>query len=187
HAERLTTVGRLASSVAHELGTPLNVVAGRARLIVEDEREAPKHAAIIIDQSTRMTKIIRQLLDYARRQPPEKERQDLRRLAAQVMTLLETLAAKRGVMLRLQSDPSEVPVIADQTQIQQALTNLVVNAIQASPTGGTVEVTLRAAAPQQPPRTRDGATAADFFEVSVQDHGQGMASDVLARVFEPFF
>ena len=132
HAERLTTVGRLASSVAHELGTPLNVVAGRARLIVEDDREAAKHAGIIIDQSTRMTKIIRQLLDYARRQPPQKDAQDLRRLAAEVVTLLETLASKSGVLLRLASDLAEVPVIADPTQIQQALTNLVVNAIQAS-------------------------------------------------------
>src|SRR5262249_9984231 len=63
HAERLTTVGRLASSVAHELGTPLNVVAGRARLITEDEQDAGKHASIIIDQTTRMTRIIRQLLN----------------------------------------------------------------------------------------------------------------------------
>jgi signal transduction histidine kinase len=192
HAERLTTVGRLASSVAHELGTPLNVVAGRARLITEDDRDAGKHAGIIIDQSTRMTKIIRQLLDYARRQPPEKDLQDLRRLAAQVASLLETLAAKRGVMLRLQSDLAEVPVIADQTQIQQALTNLMVNAIQASQSGGTVDVTLRAASPRRPPAARNGAAGApaadrEFYEVSVHDHGQGMAPDVLSRVFEPFF
>jgi signal transduction histidine kinase len=71
HAERLTTVGRLASSVAHELGTPLNVVAGRARLIIEDARSTDTHATIILDQAERMTKIIRQLLDYARRRPPQ--------------------------------------------------------------------------------------------------------------------
>ena len=69
HAERLTTIGRLASSVAHELGTPLNVMTGRARLIVEDEKLAAVHARVIIDQAERMTKIIRQLLDYARRRP----------------------------------------------------------------------------------------------------------------------
>jgi two-component system NtrC family sensor kinase len=185
HAERLTTVGRLASSVAHELGTPLNVVAGRARLITEEDHDASKHAGIIIEQSTRMTKIIRQLLDYARRQPPEKERQDLRRLAAQALTLLETLAAKRGVMLRLESDLADVPVIADATQIQQALTNLLVNAIQASRTGATVDVVLRAASarPASNGKRPDGV----FYEVSVQDHGQGMAPDVLSRVFEPFF
>jgi len=188
HAERLTTVGRLASSVAHELGTPLNVVAGRARLITEDEQDATKHAGIIIDQTTRMTRIIRQLLNYARRGPPEKDRQDLRRLASQVLTLLETLASKRGVVLRLEADLPEVPVIADQTQIQQALTNLVVNAIQASHSGGTVDVTLRAASARRPPpSSRNAATTGDFYEVSVQDHGEGMPPELLARVFEPFF
>ena len=99
HAERLTTVGRLASSVAHELGTPLNVVTGRARLIVEDEREARTHARIIIDQAERMAKIIRQLLDYARRRPPQKGEQDLSRLAADVLPLLATLASKKRIQL----------------------------------------------------------------------------------------
>src|SRR5205085_8364150 len=162
HAERLTAVGRLASSVAHELGTPLNVVAGRARLIVEDDREAAKHAGIIIDQSARMTKIIRQLLDYARRQPPEKDRQDLRRLAAEAVTLLETLASKHGVLLRLACALPDVPVVADSTQIQQALANLMVNAIQASPRGGTVDVTVRAVTAARPSdASRDGKGEAE--------------------------
>ena len=187
HAERLTTVGRLATSVAHELGTPLNVVAGRARLIVEDDREATKHAEIIIDQSTRMTKIIRQLLDYARRQPPQKAPQDLGRLAGEVLTLLETLASKNGILLRLASDLPEAPVIADATQIQQALTNLVVNAIQASARGGTVDVTLRATRAAPPSFSAESPQEGDYYVVTVQDHGHGMPSDVLARVFEPFF
>ena len=187
HADRLTTAGRLATSVAHELGTPLNVVAGRARLIVEDDRDATKHAEIIIDQSTRMTKIIRQLLDYARRQPPQKAPQDLGRLAGEVLTLLETLASKNGILLRLASDLPEAPVIADATQIQQALTNLVVNAIQASARGGTVDVTLQATRATPPSFSAESPQEGDYYVVAVQDHGHGMPSDVLARVFEPFF
>jgi two-component system, NtrC family, sensor kinase len=186
HAERLTTVGRLASSIAHELGTPLNVVAGRARLIIEDDRDGAAHAGIIIDQSMRMTKIIRQLLDYARRQPPQKDVQDLRRLAAEVLTLLQTLGRKCAVTLRLGCELTEVPIIADPTQIQQALTNLVVNAIQASPAGGIVDVTVRPAdGPDRVPPDRPAG--GDYYEVSVRDHGPGMNADVLARVFEPFF
>jgi signal transduction histidine kinase len=187
HAERLTTVGRLASSVAHEMGTPLNVVAGRAQLIVEDEREAAKHAGIIIEQSARMTKIIRQLLDYARRQRPEKDLHDLRGLAAQAVALLEPLAGKAGVLLRLSSDLTEVPVIADATQIQQALTNLVVNAIQASARGGTVDLTVRGVRATPPAVSAEPPRDGDYFVVSVQDHGKGMSAEVLARVFEPFF
>jgi signal transduction histidine kinase len=189
HAERLTTVGRLAASVAHELGTPLNVVTGRARLIVEDERGTRAHALIIIDQAERMTKIIRQLLDYARRRPPQKGEQDLSRLAADVLPLLATLASKKSVKLEFHAEVNAAPVTADATQVQQALTNLIVNAIQASADGATVDVTLRAAGSRQPANGRaDGKpTAADTFELAVRDHGPGMPPEVLARVFEPFF
>ena len=188
HAERLTTVGRLASSVAHELGTPLNVIAGRARLVVEDEKEARAHAAIIIAEAERMTKIIRQLLDYARRRPPQKEEYDLRRLASDLLPLLATLASKKRIALRLEAETSAAPVTADPTQVQQALTNLIVNAIQASADGGTVDVVLRAARGRPPAGLDDRVTdELDGFELTVRDHGPGMAPEVLARVFEPFF
>jgi len=184
HAERLTTVGRLASGVAHELGTPLNVVSGRARLIVEDQQGAEAHARIIIDQSERMTKIIRQLLDYARRRPPQKGDEDLARVAADVFPLLATLANKKRIHLSFHPEVDSAPVTADATQVQQALTNLIVNAIQASADGATVDVTLRTGQPVPAGQKR---TAGETFELVVRDHGPGMTPDVLARVFEPFF
>ena len=188
HAERLTTVGRLASSVAHELGTPLNVVAGRARLVTEDAAEAATHARIIIDQTERMTKIIRQLLDFARRRPPQKGNQDLMLLVADVLSLVQTLAHKKGVTLRFSPDVAAAAVVADSTQIQQALTNLVVNAIQASRDGGDVDVVLRATRAQRPaPPVHAELAPRECFEVAVRDHGPGMPADVLAQVFEPFF
>jgi two-component system, NtrC family, sensor kinase len=188
HAQRLTTVGRLASSVAHELGTPLNVIAGRARLIVEDARDAQVHAAIVIDQAERITKIIRQLLDYARRRPPQKEEQDLAKLASDLLPLLSTLATKKRIELRLHPETSTAPVTADPTQVQQALTNLIVNAIQASGPDGRVDVALQAVRVRRPTRLHDDPGGElDAFEVAVEDHGPGMSPEVLARVFEPFF
>jgi len=190
HAERLTTVGRLASSVAHELGTPLNVVAGRARLILEDEREVGVHAGIIVSESERMTKIIRQLLDYARRRPPQKGDEDLARLAADVLPLLATLASKKRIQLRLRTELRAAPVTADPTQVQQALTNLIVNALQASAEGGAVDVMLherRARPPARGDEQPPGGGEVDAFEVAVRDYGPGMSPEVLARVFEPFF
>jgi signal transduction histidine kinase len=192
HAERLTTVGRIASSVAHELGTPLNVVSGRARLILENAGEAEVHARIVVDQAERMTKIIRQLLDYARRRPPQKEEQDLGKLASDVLPLLATLASKKGVEMRFRNEEAgPAMVIADLTQVQQALTNLIVNAIQASVSGGNVDVTLRAARARRPPargHELDGEGAlVEGYELSVRDYGPGMPPEVLARVFEPFF
>jgi signal transduction histidine kinase len=189
HAERLTTVGRLATSVAHELGTPLNVVAGRARLVVDEGGDAAAHARIIIDQTERMAKIIRQLLDYARRRPPLKENQQLERLIGDVLSMVQTLANKKGVTLRFSPETAKAPVVVDPTQIQQALTNLVVNAIQASREGGEVDVSLRAARSTRLAAGRGGGEAreGDGFQVTVRDHGSGMPADVLARVFEPFF
>jgi signal transduction histidine kinase len=173
HAERLTTIGRLASSVAHELGTPLTVMTGRARLILEDEKQAVVHARVILDQAERMTKIIRQLLDYARRRPAQRVEDDLSRLTAETLALLAPLAAKKKIRLQFEPEIDTAPVTVDATQVQQALANLIVNAIQASAEGATVDVTLR--------RSSEG------FELAVRDHGPGMAEDVLARVFEPFF
>ncbi len=157
---------------------------------MEDEREASTHAKIIIDQAERMTKIIRQLLDYARRRPPQKEEQDLSRLAADLLPLLSTLASKKSIQLNFRSEVATAPVTADATQVQQALTNLIVNAIQASAEGAAVDVTLRDGGARQPPHghlSENRRVAAGTFELTVRDHGPGMPPEVLSRVFEPFF
>jgi two-component system NtrC family sensor kinase len=187
HAERLSTVGRLASSVAHELGTPLNVVAGRARLILEEEPQAGTHATIVIEQAERMTKIIRQLLDYARRQPAQKEEQNLNVLITKVLSILGTLATKRRVLLRFSCELSDAFVVADSTQVQQALINLILNGIQATAAEGTIDVILRMAQARRPQTLREATEEETYFEISVQDHGLGMSPEILARVFEPFF
>ena len=111
HADRLTTVGKLASGVAHELGTPLNVVLGRAKMISSGEAEGDEVrecAQIISQQAQHMTRIIRQLLDFARRRAPQRRaRRTLRELVARTLSLLRPMAAKRSVTL-----VSEVPEAA---------------------------------------------------------------------------
>jgi signal transduction histidine kinase len=188
HADRLATVGKLASGVAHELGTPLNVVSQRAKMIstgeVEGER-ASDGARIIVEQSQRMTAVIRQLLDFARRHSPQKTPNDLRRIAEQTATFLSPLAAKRSIALHVQ--PCEAPAVAavDGGQIQQALTNLVVNAIQAMPSGGTlrIEVGRCRAAPPADHAKSEG----DYLRVAVCDEGRGIPAEDLPHLFEPFF
>ncbi len=189
HAERLTTVGRLASSVAHELGTPLNVVTGRARLIVEDEHEAATHARIIIDQAERMTKIIRQLLDYARRRPPQKGEQDLSRLAADLLPMLSTLASKKSIQLEFRAevdartgdrrrDPG--PAGADQPDRER-------HPGQRRRRDGRRHLARGEARPLANGHADGKPTPGETFELAVRDHGPGMPPEVLARVFEPFF
>jgi two-component system, NtrC family, sensor kinase len=188
HAERLTTVGKLASGMAHELGTPLNVVAGRARLIAGGEvvgAEAVQSAQVVLDQADRMTRLIRQLLDFARPRPPAKEKTDLRALAARVTSLLGPIAQKAGVTVAVTGGDDDAIASVDEGQIQQVVTNLVLNAIQATPSGGTVDLAVRRADETAPADV--GTPAQTYVRIDVKDTGAGMDAATKARVFEPFF
>lgn len=175
HAERLATVGRLAAGVAHELGTPLNVVLARAQLIERrphDPDKVTKHAEVVRQQTQRMTRIIRQLLDFARRGSSERVPADLAELVESELEALRPLAAEREVELSY-SGPSPAPAFVDPGHIGQVLTNLVVNAIQASPRGGQVRVDLN--------------PAPEGWTLLVSDQGPGIPADLRERVLEPFF
>ena len=187
HADRLMTVGKLASGIAHELGTPLNVVAGRGQMIASGEsvgEEATDGARIIVEQAKRMTQIIRQLLDFARPRRSQRSRSDLAALAAQTEKLLHPMAQKRSVTIIL---AGHSPVLAqiDEGQVQQALTNLVVNALHATAAGGTV--TIGCAAVHAYPPADVGGDEGRYARVQVVDTGHGMDADTKTRIFEPFF
>ena len=188
HADRLATVGKLASGLAHELGTPLNVVSGRAKMVLTGDamgEEVGENARIIVEQCQRMTDIIRQLLDFARRRTPLKTRADLAQIADQALSLLAPLAAKRHVDLNLHCNGAPTTIDADAAQLQQALANLIVNGIQAMPAGGRLDVSVRAEHAQPPPDLN--APATDYLRVDVRDQGQGIAEPDIHHIFEPFF
>ena len=187
HADRLKTVGMLASGVAHELGTPLNVVSGRAKLIA-DRRvqgdEAADGARIVVEQAERMAAIIRQLLDFSRRREPRLVAGDLGDIAARTVEMLATIARKRGVAVLLERGDAPTLVVVDHGQLQQVLTNLIVNAIQASSAGGGVTVSLGRETVRPPGAV--GAAVEHAF-VRVSDRGHGIAPEHLPHVFDPFF
>jgi signal transduction histidine kinase len=182
------TVGQLASGMAHELGTPLNVVSGRAQMIASGEStdaEAVESAGIIVEQSKRMTQLIRQLLDFARPQRSQKALVDLESVAQKTLRLLGPIAQKRGVALTVGPGHAPLRSQVDEGKIQQALTNLIVNAIQATDSGGAVTVGLRRA-PAQPPADHGGPKQ-EYVCLEVTDTGHGMDAQTAKRVFEPFF
>ena len=189
HADRLTTVGKLASGLAHELGTPLNVIAGRASMIasreLEDASEIQDSARIIGEQAERMTHIVRKLLDFARRQPPEKRRVELASLARTSVEMLEPLAKRRGVELSIDVAAPGVLLLADPGQLQQVLTNIVVNAIQASPSGSSVSIHLREQDVVADSKT--GRRAGSHAVLEVIDRGEGIPEESMDSIFDPFF
>jgi len=187
HADRLSTVGSLASGIAHELGTPLNVVSGRAKRILRGAgaEEIEGNARIIVEQADKMTRIIRQLLDFARRRGAQKAPGDLAAIARGVIALLEPIADKRRVSLALAEPPAGAQAEVDAGQIQQALTNLMMNGVQAMHDGGELTVSI-ARERREPPPAR-GGPAADYLAVRVRDRGEGIRPGDLPHVFEPFF
>lgn len=188
HAERLSTLGKLASGVAHEMGTPLNVIAASAELITEGEPPgSPSHrnAGIIAIQAQRLTAIIRQLLDFARRRKPSRTRQDIGCVLQQSVSMMTSLARKRNVELLLRAPAEGLRAVFDPGQICQVVTNLLVNGIHSMPSGGTV--TLGAEPRVVTPPAAHGGPAAEYLRLYVKDEGSGIAPDVLPRVFDPFF
>lgn len=176
HADRLATVGRLASGIAHELGTPLNVISGYSKLIAsgqEDGEGARDAARIIGEQSKRVADVVRQLLDFARRGQPRLEAVDVGPVLQRAATLLAIEGDKRGV--RVVYRPSHVPIVAaiDASRIQQVIVNLAINAIHASAPGSEVILAL--------------SRVAGEVHIEVIDRGCGIPKEALSHVFEPFF
>ncbi|QRN98830.1 HAMP domain-containing histidine kinase [Archangium violaceum] len=187
HADRLGTVGKLASGVAHELGTPLNVVLGRAKMIAsgEAEGEETKECARIISQQVQhMTAIIRQLLDFARRRTPRRAPENLNELVERTLTLLRPMATRRNIVLASEA-PGPVNLEVDAGQIQQALTNLMVNGMHAMKRPGTLRVRL--GREHALPPADLGGPEREWVRMDVTDEGEGISPEALPRIFEPFF
>jgi two-component system NtrC family sensor kinase len=182
HADRLTTVGTLASGVAHELGTPLNVIDGHAQLIREDASatdEQKQHANVISRQCKRMTAIIRQLLDFARRGRTYDGPCDVRGVVRDTLKMVEPLARARRVEIEIEPGEDKVWARLGVEPMQQVLANLMLNGVHAMPDGGTLSVRVA--------READGDGSDGTVRIDVKDTGEGMDETTMQRVFEPFF
>jgi signal transduction histidine kinase/ActR/RegA family two-component response regulator len=186
HAQRLESVGRLAGGVAHDFNNLLTVISGSATLA---QRELPPdHAAVqdideIQNAAKRAAELTRQLLAFARRQVLVKKVFDARDLLVGIERMLSRLLGER-VALKLEITAESLPVSADRGQIEQVIMNLVLNARDAMPDGGTVTISARSA---PLPDQASGSGAPEYVELAVTDTGAGMSAEVKTRVFEPFF
>ncbi len=187
HADRLKTVGRMAASIAHEIGTPLSVVSGRAALIAKGDLSAEKvkqNAETIQSETDRITDMIRQVLDFSRQLPSEKTEVDLNEILIQVTELLTTVAERKGVAIESALAGTRALACLDGGQIRQVLTNIVVNGIQAMESGGTLYLSLNRVLPE----TGNEDRCASFeWKIRVRDEGIGIPKENLESIFEPFF
>lgn len=190
-AQKLESMGLLAGGIAHDFNNLLTAIQGNldlARELPTDKIPARLDAALLaLQQATVLT---RQLLVYSGRMPVQREALDLARMTREMATLLQVSVPKS---VRLEADlPEGLPtVVGDRAQLQQAVMNLVTNAADAiGPRGGTITLRLRTEQLTQEalPEWRDGFLApGPHLLLSVTDDGAGMAPEVQARIFDPFF
>ena len=188
HSDRLQTVGRLASGMAHELGTPLAVVAGRANLIASGKLSSDdviKSAGEIKNQADQITTIIRRLLDFARSRTPKRASVDLRQVVEQSIGMVSWTAESHDIAISAAEGDGPLMASVDVGQIQQVLTNLLVNAGQAMPDGGSIDVVIlrQHVCPPTGVDAQDGV----YFRIDVRDTGAGITAQDIEHVFEPFF
>ncbi len=177
HAERLNVLGTLAAGVAHELGTPLNVIAGCAELVSEEstDERVRRRMRTVLDQVAKVSVIIRRLLDFGRRDGRPRSRFDLTAVTIAAADMLESTARKRGSMIEVDADES-VWLEGNAAELEQVMSNLILNAIQAMEHGKVhirVGTTTRA---EQP-----------LACVEVADEGCGVPEKNLPHIFDPFF
>ena len=173
--ERIAELGTLASGMAHEIGTPMNVILGRAEYLMDRVKDEPirKGLKTIIAQVERITKVMNQLLAFARRKPPERGPLQLKDIIENGLELFQERLEKSRVTVETALDDACTKVLADGDQMSQVFINLVMNAIHAMPDGGTLRVAL--------------AQEHDMVKLTVSDTGHGIPSEALPKIFEPFF
>lgn len=188
-AEKLAVVGQLAAGIAHQIGTPLNVISGSAEyLMMEwgDEKPRPQELEIIIAQTDRITKLIQQLLNFARPARMELRSLDMNELLLSLLNLTEHQIAKGQITVQTDLADGLPPIPGDANQLEQAFLNIVINAWHAMPDGGHLALATRAT-PASDRHRRVGRAAQAGVEVVIADTGSGIAPEHLERIFDPFF
>ncbi|MCX5746521.1 MAG: ATP-binding protein [Proteobacteria bacterium] len=189
-SEKLATIGQLAAEIAHEVGTPLNVIAGRARSIQrkkDDVAAVEKGAGIIADETARITRIIQRLLDFARRKVGGGERTEvqLNELTLTTMELLSGQFSSARVKTRLDRAEALPKIPGDADRLQQVLINLLLNAVQAMPDGGALTLETKVAERTRP--GLEGGAEQPFVTFAVADSGIGIPPAIKDKIFDPFY
>jgi signal transduction histidine kinase len=176
HADRLATIGQLSAGIAHELNEPLGNILGFAELAKQVSgmpQQAEQDIQKIVKASLYAREIIRKLMLFARQMPQQNSHVDLNHIVAEALSFFEARFAKDGIKLVRALAANLPAIVADASQLTQVLVNLVVNAIQAMPAGGTLTVKT--------------FVNAGRVALVVEDTGIGMSEEVMKQIFVPFF
>ncbi len=179
-ADRLSALGMLAAGVAHEIRNPLVSVRTFIQLLPErlaDEEFRTEFRELALGEIERICALINDLLAFSRPAPAERKPTDLNELAAQIARLLEAEARRRDVAVAFHAEPDLPHVVVDEAQVKQVLMNLLLNALQACGSHGSVEITTRS----------EEDRGERWCTVTVGDSGAGIPPEHVEQIFDPFF
>lgn len=176
--EKLASIGRLSAGVAHEINNPLTTILTSAMLLQEDlakDDPAREELQLIANETLRCRKIVTSLLNFARQSKPLKSMANVNAIVAETILLTHKQAAFKDITVVSQLAPRLPDQMLDKGQLEQALINLILNAVEATPEGGTISVKTAFV-----PYLR-------AVQVDLSDTGAGIAPENLTKIFEPFF
>lgn len=176
HAAKLAVVGEMAAIMAHEVRTPLGILYTSAQMLRREPGLSPEGqemTRLLLDESTRLERLISTLLECARPRPPRLREQDAHAILRRAADLLANQARKKSIAIEWTLTPEPAVVACDEELLMQVFLNLILNAIQITPAGGRVGLGSHA----------QGRGLA----ITVQDNGPGIAPEQRARVFDPFY
>ena len=174
--ERLASLGRMAATVAHEIKNPLSAIKSIAQVMREDEalrNEYERDLGLIIGETDRLSQSVTQLLSFARRESPAAQPQSVDELVRSVVDLFRANAKEQGITLDYAINADAQLAGKSVAALRDALSNLLHNALQATPQSGKVELTA--------------VSSNGELLISVQDSGSGVPADLRERIWEPFF
>ncbi len=177
-SEKLASIGKLAAGVAHEINNPLTGILTNSSLLVEDlDKEDPRRedVEVIVKETIRCREIVKRLLDFARQTKPQKKLTDVNAVIENIILLVRNQASFRNIVIDKRLTPGIPPILADTDQIQQVFVNIILNAAEAMPNGGTLTIST------------DLPPSDNVVAIAFADTGLGIAESNRERIFDPFF
>ena len=176
HADRLSALGKLSAGIAHEVRTPLASIKGTAEIISDKFKPEDKEyefAKILIKEVDRLDTVVAEFLDFARAKPPELKLSNINDIIRSVLKLTEHEIARSKVSLKTRFEKNLPSILVDPEQMKQVFLNLIINAIQAMPNGGIIEI--------------ESSQNKSDIVCKFSDTGIGISEEQQEKLFTPFF
>ncbi len=178
HAEKMSSLGKLAAGIAHEINNPLTSILINAHLISKNFKQNnhyKENLNLIIDETSRCSTIVKSLLEFSRQNPPEKNLADINDVIEKTLSLLKNHVLMHKVNIKKNLDSKLPMIMIDMNKIKQVFANVIINAMEAIPRQGNLSIDSRLSEDKR------------FIEINFTDNGIGISEENVGKIFDPFF